>query len=279
MAQLIQIRQRIKAIDTIKKITHAMRLIAMSSHSRLRSKEEILKQYMTTSIDLLNAITPSTSLAHKTPLDMNTNATHLVILIGSQRGLCGSFNSILLHYFNEQVTQFLTFTPKIEVIVVGKQIAKELKPNDHFTTIKIYDELSNHTLGAIALTISSLIEKQQPSYSSTISNHLKTFFVQKPQTIRLFPFTLDNHKEIDTSEYLWEESPENLLNRLQYQTIQAHLHYLLFQSLLAEQAARFLSMDNATRNAQNLLTESHLQYNKLRQAKITKEITELSGSF
>jgi F-type H+-transporting ATPase subunit gamma len=80
-------------------------------------------------------------------------------------------------------------------------------------------------------------------------------------------------------QYTWEQNPSDILDDLALQYLTATMYRLLFQSLLAEQAARFISMDNATRNAKQLLEDTQLQYNKLRQAKITRELTELSASF
>jgi len=78
--------------------------------------------------------------------------------------------------------------------------------------------------------------------------------------------------------YYWEQEPAEVLNSLVITYLEARIEQLLFQSLLAEHAARFVSMDSSTRNAKNLLDATKLQYNKLRQAKITKELTELTGS-
>lgn len=77
---------------------------------------------------------------------------------------------------------------------------------------------------------------------------------------------------------MWKQPPQSIIKDLAYLYLTAKLHTILFQSLLAEQAARFLSMDNSTRNAEGLLELSKIQYNKLRQAKITKEINELVSS-
>ena len=106
----------------------------------------------------------------------------------------------------------------------------------------------------------------------------KLFLYKSPvkQCSFLLPIEQENTAEpLSKDDYLWEQSPNDLLDQLAYQTLEVQLHYLLFESLLAEHAARFISMDNATRNAQSLLEETQLQYNKLRQAKITKELTEL----
>lgn len=122
----------------------------------------------------------------------------------------------------------------------------------------------------------------QPQFTPVMvfSNRLKTFFIQKPHEQVLIPFSplANNTQTNSTAEYYWEQNPKELLDQLAYQTIEAQLYYLIFESLLAEHAARFISMDNATRNAQTLLEDNLLQYNKLRQAKITKELTELVSS-
>jgi len=125
-----------------------------------------------------------------------------------------------------------------------------------------------------------LLLHHDPKFTNVVifSNELKTFFVQKPHETVLVPFTNEQEKTaepLSKDEYLWEQSPKDLLDQLAYQTLEVQLHYLLFESLLAEHAARFISMDNATRNAQSLLEETQLQYNKLRQAKLPKELTEL----
>ena len=80
-------------------------------------------------------------------------------------------------------------------------------------------------------------------------------------------------------EYEWEQPTNEMLDLLVHQYLETALYEACFQSLLSEQAARFLSMDSSTRNAESLLESTKLQYNKVRQTKITKEVTELSGSF
>ena len=130
------------------------------------------------------------------------NDFHLIIIAGSQRGLCGSFNTMLIRYFNEQLAQ-IPAPQTIKVIIVGKQLAKELKANDRYSIIRIYDELSNPTIGTIAQDVISSIEKEQPNRISMISNHLKTFFVQKPHLVTIFPMITSGQQRTPLN-YLWE---------------------------------------------------------------------------
>ena len=134
----------------------------------------------------------------------------------------------------------------------------------------------------IAQEITHTIIHAKNPYSSVIilSNEFKSFFNQKPRIYTLIPFvnqTSGNNHISD--DILWDQSPEILLDELVHQYVEGHIHFILFESLLAEHAARFVSMDTATRNADGLLDSAKLQYNKLRQAKITKELTELVGSY
>lgn len=281
MSLLIQLRQRIKAIETIKKITHAMRLISMSARSRLKSKEEPLRTYINTSSNLLARLQQYAPQWKNSILHPAADAPDnpLIILVGSQRGLCGNFNTTLFHHLEGITLPYYRNISKIPVIPVGKKAVHYAQENSRFSIIQQYGELNARTIPTIAHDITGFIFSQSQPFTriEVISNELKTFFVQKPHSTSLIPFkstaTPASSPEIDT--YQWDQAPADLLNQLAQSTIESEIHYLLFESLLAEHAARFISTDNATRNAQSLLEETQLQYNKLRQAKITKELTEL----
>lgn len=281
MSLLIQLRYRIKAIETIKKITHAMRLISMSSRSRLKSKEEPLKTYIKTSQELLAHIQAYAPEWNNKILNPSPEqpSKQLIILIGSQRGLCGNFNTTLFHFFESIVLPEIkkTFSNNLHVIPIGKKAINYVNQTDHLLIVDQYLEITAKTIAPIAHAITNFLFRQSQPYThvNVISNELKTFFIQKPHNTQLIPFAIPSVSKDGADQYQWEQSPQQILDQLARSTIESELHYLLFESLLAEHAARFISMDNATRNAQTLLEETQLQYNKLRQAKITKELTEL----
>lgn len=285
MVQLVQLRNRIKAIETIKKITHAMRLISMSTHSRLKHKEQPLRIYNKAINDLFNKvqlITPNWK--HPILSPMSTTNSTLIVLIGSSKGLCGGFNTSLFNYYQKYMAQ--NPANSYVVIAVGKRAISYCKERAINNTISSFEELSATNLISIAHSITQTIMLAPQPYSSVIvfSNQFKTFFNQKPHASTLIPFTNSTSdqtpvKNTTEEDYIWEQKAEDVLNVLAHQSINATVQYLLFQSLLAELAARFLSMDSSTRNAKTLLETTKLDYNKLRQAKITKELAELSGSF
>lgn len=286
MAHLIQMRQRIKAIETIKKITHAMRLIAMSTHSRLKGKEEPLNHYKQAVHTLFIKIQKLTPEWKHTILEpSSTTPRPLIIIVGSQKGLCGGFNSSLFSFV--QTHRKTNTSEDCAVIAVGKRAVDYVKEHKLGTLLKSYDEFSASTLKPVAHDIAQTIMKATQPFTHVLiySNHLKTFFSQRPLATTLIPLSSiikqegASAEQVNLEEYIWEQQPEEILDVLAYQYIDAHLQYILFASLLAEHAARFISMDNSTRNAQNLLEATMLDYNKLRQAKITKELSELVGSF
>ena len=282
MSLLIQLRDRIKGIDTIKKITHAMRLISMSSRSRLKSKEEPLQEYINQLTRLfyhLKEQAPTWKNSLIIP-PANIPPNKLVILIGSQRGLCGNFNAMLFRFFENSILHAPTMKGSIQIIPIGKKAVNYIDDNPLFTIVAQYPELNAKNISAIAHEIIALLTTQEKQFTqvTVVSNILKTFFVQKPKQTTLIPLHVENeviNSSFKDEDYYWEHDPLLMLDQLSYQILEIYLQYLLFESLLAEHAARFISMDNATRNAKSLLEETQLQYNKLRQAKITKELTEL----
>jgi len=283
MAQLTQLKHRIKAIETIKKITHAMRLISISTHARLKNKETALLQYTNTLNALYHTIKKEVPTWHHPYLNPahNDHSHPLIIIIGSEKGLCGSFNTMLFQFLRATLR---TYKQKPDVFIVGRKTLDYTDTVAIGPIIKTYAPLTMSTLSKTAETIMLDIMSFPTPYThiTVVSNKFRSFFVQQPHITRLIPFDPAmprEHSIIDTTHYIWEQDPEELLNLITHQCLHATLHTLLFHSLLSEQAARFLSMDNSTRSAEGLLELNKLQYNKLRQAKITKELTELTGGF
>lgn len=289
MSLLIKLRHRIRAIETTKKVTHAMRLISMSSHTQLKGRHDALNVYKGSVHDLFKkvmtvGIAPSKEIA--APGKENTRP--LVILIGSQKGLCGIFNSSLFAFFEKSMAQAPEKKPLF--IAIGKKAVDYMQTHAQGgSTVALYDTLTINNHLVLARKLTDLILQQKESYTSVVvfSNVLRGFFMQKPMETVLLPlqeeFATNNTKrgseEKLQEEYIWEQAPADVLSALSQHYFEVSLQYLLFQSLLSEHAARFLSMDNATRNADNLLETTKISYNKLRQAKITKELAELAGSF
>lgn len=277
MAQLIIMRQRIKAVETIKKITHAMRLISMSSHSRLRHKKVHLENYKNAFQALWSRVADKmTPSAHHATT--NNPSHHLTILATSQKGLCGTFNSSLFKFFEHENVQ----EPNTQYIAIGKYAIDYLTQHDR-TILASYNNFSASNFVTIAQAITNIIVQNPEFYASVtvFSNFQKSFFIQRPRKTVIYPLpeaAVPVQSQEQASEYLFEQSPEELSTTIRQLMLTVSLEELLFDSLLAEQAARFLSMDSSTRNADKLLISMKLEYNKKRQSAITAELTELATS-
>ena len=284
MSKLIQKRNRIQTIQTIRKVTDAMRIISMSAHSRLKAKQEPLSTYLNYLASLLAKVqqaVPSWKNERLTPTNKHDD-NPLIILIGSQKGLCGGFNTFLSKHFSYYLSAHVS--ERYHYMGIGKKAIDFLEETHPNRLIQIFPILTAHNFLAVAQQVTDYLMTVTPAYTSVIifSNVFKSFFVQKPTTTLLIPFLPEKLSPSFTpiqEGYLWDEQPSDIINKIAEQYIEAQLQHLMFQSLLSEHAARFISMDNSTRNANTLLETTKLEYNKLRQAKITTEITELTGSF
>lgn len=283
MSQLIQMRRRIKAIETIKKITSAMRLISRSFHTRLHKQQVILKEYHNITCTIFSELHQAapTWKSNLFAPDLSQPKHELVIIIGGQKGLCGNFNSNIFYWIDSHQENLISSNKKI--IVIGRRVEEHLdKRKISFTAS--YEELKAQNLDTMTDRIVNHILNEGFNYTSVqiISNHSKTFFIHEQKTTQLIPFTwcaIDQGKASLSSNYVWEHDKEELLLVLATTYLKTTVKMTLFESLLGEQSARFISMDNATRNAKNFLESMRLSYNKARQAKITKELAELSGAF
>jgi len=289
MSVLMIMRQRMKAVETIKKITHAMRLISMSSHTRLRNKKTALTDYVHALTSLFSHIYAHDPTWHHPILLPYRNDEEeksepqerkLIILVGSQKGLCGNFNTSSFAHFERICPADSRW--QYHIITVGKRAGDYIEHTGG-TTVKRFDEFTQTTFTKIADQISDYILGATPHYASVsiMSSYSKSFFVQVSQETQLLPLSLPkaaSEKEEDMHEgYQWEQSPNSLLTALAQSLLYASIQDILLTSLTAEQAARFVAMDSSTRNASNLLDDMKLDYNKKRQAKITRELTDLIG--
>jgi F-type H+-transporting ATPase subunit gamma len=281
MSQLIHMRQRIKTVETIKRITNAMRLISRSSHFHLNKQRKALNGYHQGIMNLFFRIRRSYPTWHSSLIKAPTRSSKtLVIVIGSQKGLCGNFNSSLFTFFQTYVRK--NQLAHATMISVGKKahdfIQTEFPGHETMTFV----EHTAATIISIAQTLTETIIAAPAPYTSVliISNKLKNFFIHYSYITTLLPFGSTSPSAGQTQEEcIIEGNPYDILDQLARLYIQATLQTVLFESLLAEQAARFISMDNATRNADTILENTRLDYNKLRQAKITKDMIEISSSY
>ena len=276
MSRLITLRQRIKTAITIQKTTHAMRLTSMSAHARLQRKKQFLKTYKQTLEDLMQRLGLEEQLRQEKDVQRTTQKK-LIIVVGSQKGLCGAFNSRLLHLVEHDYPG-LKLPQQSHLVCIGKKIFEYFEQR-HIIPRHSYSAFNAGNFVAIAHELERIIFAADGYETITVySNYPLTFFVQKSnsQTIARRSLAITSGKDFK-DPYSYEQPAAIFHAMLQQIYFKACLEDILFNSLIAEQAARFIAMDTATRNAETILTDMQRDYNKLRQASITRELTDLAG--
>lgn len=291
MSQLAQLKQQIKSIQTTKKITHAVRLVSMSLYGKLERQRAPLSTYMHNVRSLFIHLAQGAQwndhiLFPGDVLDQNP----LLIIVGTSRGLCGSLNSNLFRYVNKAV--FVESHQQAKVIAIGQKAIKFAKEAQLGEISCIYHELTSHNLTTITDDLMEKILYAQQAYSSVtfFSNELKSFFMQRPLKTTLIPACLDDHDTehattqgqahnvLEDSQIIWEQDFNAVAANLAQMYLRSTITNTLFQALIAEHAARFVAMDSSYTNAEKILERLTIQFNKLRQALITREVAELSAS-
>jgi F-type H+-transporting ATPase subunit gamma len=283
VSQLTPLKRKIKSIQTTQKITHAVRLISMSFYSKLEKQNVFLQDYKNSICDVFTQLVvsfPEWKNPVLFPEDI-LDSSPLFVIISSSKGLCGSFNSNLFRYFERAF--FVEKHQKATFITIGQKATNFIKEKNAENILQSYEELTLSNFDSIAAKLVSLINDTQGNYSSVsfFSNYLKNFFVQRPQKSTLTPVSLGKVKNNDNmfdGDLIWEQSPKEILDYLAFEYLRSSILNILFQSMISENAARFLAMDSSTTNAEKILEKLTLQFNKTRQALITKEVAELSAN-
>ncbi len=288
MSHLVQLREQIKAIQTTKKITHAVRLVSMSMYSKLEKLNGLNKTYLASITNFFSELLKRENTWQSpifTPVNL-LDSKPLFIIVTTSKGLCGSLNSNLFRFleqgFSLQEEQTASF------IVLGQRGIKFIKEKNWGEIIYTFPELTSHNYISISENILDSILDQSAGFTSITfySSHLHSFFHQQPRKSVLLPLlrsdlsfsTISQQDSLDLDEDTIFEQPINeLLEYTAGSYSYAFIMNIFLQAILAEHAARFLAMDLSTTNAEKFLDKLTLQYNKIRQAVITKEVAELSS--
>jgi F-type H+-transporting ATPase subunit gamma len=297
MSHLVQLRHKIRSIQSTKKITHALRLVSMSSYNKLDKANAPLNVYAQSVKSFFREIltyAPEWKSTLLFPQDV-LDAQPLYIIVATSKGLCGSLNSNLLRYLDTAL--FIEKQQKPTFIAIGQKAINYVKEHDLGELAWSYTELNSSNFIALADDLVDKITNSPITYSSVsfFSSYAKSFFSQHAQKFTLIPIALDASDKANGTDKakpvisredeesfdapIWEQDKEQILDYLAIRYLRSSIIHILFQALRAEHAARFLAMENSTNNAEKYLEKLTLLFNKTRQALITKEVSELSASF
>ena len=276
MASLKDIRKRIESVRKTQKTTSAMKMV---SAAKLRKAEEAIKCAIPYSEQLKQVVSSlSTRFSEgNNPLfrEMGGEKTAL-ILITSDRGLCGGFNvnlcKIVLEKFSELRDSQLVLT------ILGrkgkeyfKRRQQEIERNYQETSIE--DQIK--VIREVARNYIERYERGELAKVYLAYNHFRSVISQKPIIEQLLPIPPPEIEEADNREMIFEPSPVVILDRLLDKFLENRVYVSWLDNIAGEHAARMTSMDSATKNAGEMIDELQLYYNRTRQAAITKELIEI----
>lgn len=289
MATLRDIRQRIGAVKNTAKITSAMKMVAAAKLRRAQDAILAARPYTLKLSEILGNLAASTEEEYYHPMLRKPTQVKsvAVIVVSSDRGLCGSFNANLLKAATNHIKNVLPSLyagVKISVIPIGKR-AVSFFGKQSMTVVKDFPDIFAKLNFSTALDVASLVSEgftdEKYDRVEIFCNEFRSVIKQEVKMNILLPLersTKDSsHHSEDGSDYIFEPSRGEIMDELLPKYLNIQVWRALLESNAAEQAARMMAMDNATTNARDLIRALQLQYNKARQAAITKEMLEIVG--
>lgn len=278
MAALKEVRQRIKAVRGIGQVTKAMKMVSTVKMRRIQDKLLQARPYVDTLYDIATRLSgvkgPGGEAAHPLLEPGPAGAPEAVLIVGSDRGLCGSFNTALFRFV---LAEIRPMTPKPVLFLAGRK-TKEFFARQPFEVVKDFERLpfpagwadAEHLSHVLLTAFHQLrLSRVRVAYQKFVSPG-----VSRPTLARWLPFEAPAGG--DAGDVRCEPSVGEVLDSVLPNALKAQLQRALLESQASEQGARMVAMDNATTNASELARDLNLLANKLRQGGITKELLEIS---
>ena len=292
MPSLRDYRDRIKSVKSTRKITSAMKMVAASKLRKAQEQAERSQPYAITMSAMLSRLAAGVAAEADAPkLLAGTGAeqNHLLIVITADRGLCGGFNANPVKEARLKIKTLEAQGKDVSVVFVGRKGFDSMKRECASKTKKLFRDIFGKKrveyvqAAKIAEFVLNAFEAGEFDVCTIIYNEFHSVMVQKPVAQQLIPFQVAD--AVDEEEvappvsaslpYTFEPSEEEILSKLLPRNIGVQIFRAMLDSSAGEHAARMTAMDNATRNAGEMINDLTLQYNRARQAYITKELIEI----
>ncbi|PLV60262.1 ATP synthase F1 subunit gamma [Thermotoga sp. KOL6] len=262
---MLQIKRKINATQSLMKITRAMEMVARAKSRKIEAEYQKFKPFYE-EVQKLWASVPVESLDS---VFFEEGEREIIVVITSDMGLCGAFNSEIIR----EAERVISESKNPHLILIG------LKAINHFKSgniLKMYDrfyEIPDFRNGSTIVEDVLDFMEGKPVKVKVVFSRFKNILVQKPETFDLLPLKREEKKLKEDFEY--EPLPERLVPVALHYYLSTTLMDLMFQTKIGEYYARQNAMKNATDNAQEVIRELTLAYNKARQASITQELVEI----
>ncbi len=272
------IKRRIKSVESTRQITKAMELVASSKLRKAKERADNSKPFFNTLYETMSDIVSEDPAFNSIYTRKRKNNVVLLIVIGGDRGLAGGFNANVLKMAQERCNE-LKSVSDVVVLPIGRKAVEYFEKRD----VRIMERYENIAENISIYGASSIAEKIINVYNKDKIDRVELFYtdcksplVQEAQRLTVIPVEIDSRKK-DTGLTNYEPNPEAVFDSLIPRYVSGVLFGAIVDSFAAEQAARRIAMENATENADEMISNLSLIYNRARQSAITQEITEIVG--
>jgi len=285
MPSLKEFRNRIASVKSTQKITKAMQMVAAAKLKRAQSQAEAARPYAERMSRVIANLAAAVS-GESAPLLLRGTGkeqVHLLVVMTSERGLCGGFNTQIVRAAREKINELVAAGKTVKILAVGKKGRDQLRRLHDEKIVKFVDLSGFRNIGADAAHVVSeallgLFNAGEFDVATLFFSRFKSVISQVPTALQLIPARAPEGvkpPDLKGAVYEYEPSEEEILEAL----LPQYLNGQLLQALLENQAgfygAQMSAMDSATRNAGDLIKKLTLRYNRQRQANITKELIEI----
>ena len=285
MASLKELRNRIASVQATQKITRAMQMVAASKLRRAQEAAEAARPYADRMGAVLGNLASGITDAESAPkllAGTGSDKRHLLIVATAERGLCGGFNSAIARLAREDAKKLISDGKKVEILCVGRKGHDVLK---RYFTNELREPISYQGMKSIGFDQAQEVAERVLSdfeaggfdvctlYYSRYENVIS----QIPTGLQIIPASFDRAETPDLGGAAYDYEPEEneILDALLPRNIAVQILRALLENAASEQGARMSAMDNATRNAGEMIDSLSITYNRSRQAQITKELIEI----
>ena len=282
MPSLRDIRRRIRGIRNTAQITRAMELVAASRMRRAQQRVLAARPYaetMRTFITELSAVAAGQSVDELHPLlEQRPVDTVGIILLTTDRGLCGALNTNVIRRANELI---LAQTETVELLTIGRK-GQDFMARRGFTIFAsvtgLGDTPTYEQVIPIARNVMESFMARRMDVCYLVYPEFVSTLTQRPRVLRILPITSAGDEPPKRVDYIFEPDPQSILEELLPRYVEVLIYEAILEMKASEQSARMVAMRNANQNAQDLIKDLTLVYNKTRQAAITREVTEIASA-
>lgn len=279
MPSLKDLRNRIGSVKSTKKITSAMKMVAAAKLKRAQDNAEKTRPYASKMHEIVESLTSSANSQVKKFGARNKDKKNILLIVCSaDRGLCGGFNGSIIKYTNK-LSDELSKNSNLTYIFVGKKAYQTLKRKYEASIVKFFTDIANPSIkfelsSSVRDLVLELFLSNKIDECHLIYTEFRSAISQTVKSHKLLPIDSSGETK-NTKTYEFEPSEESVLNEIIPRNIAIQIHSGLLENLASEQGSRMTAMDNATRNANDMIDNLTLLYNRSRQALITSELIEI----